>query len=196
MAAERQSTLRQRLFAILVAGIGATAASAASFAMAVYDAANPEPIAAIDAGVQIDTGKWNVMLREAYLSPAPPTGIQPPTPTTFLTVEFDLENRSAASAYASTKLFTLDPPVEALPDFYLERDLWVAGPLNPGMRERMIATWELPAGQTPPHELSVMVGSQIYKRRDNLYGASGWFDREPAARVTLPVAARNESIAP
>lgn len=186
---ERQATLRQRLLAILVAGIGAATASAVSFAMAVYEAANPEPVPAVAVGETIDTGRWMVALREVRIGAIPPTGIEPPEPKTFVMVEFDLENRSAVSSHVSSNLFTIDPSVPDLPDpvLYLARDGWIASPLNPGMPERMVAAWEWPDEQPVPDELRLVIGGQNYKRRDNLYGASGWFDGGPVAVMELPV---------
>jgi hypothetical protein len=58
------------------------------------------------------------------------------------------------------------------------------------MPERLIATWEWPQAVPEPQELRLRITSQVYKRRDNLYGAPGWFDRDPVAIVTLPVAAQ------
>jgi hypothetical protein len=104
-------------------------------------------------------------------------------------VEFDLDNRSASTSNAFLRLFTLEPPVPNLPPpaFYLARDKSVAGGLQPDMPERMIAAWEWPQAVPVPQQLSLKVTSQIHKRRDNLYGAPGWFDRDPAAVVTLAV---------
>lgn len=182
-------TVRQRLLAILITGIGGAAATAASFAMAVYDAANPEAVAVIAAGEPVDTGRWIVTVREARAGPTPPTGIEPPEPKTFMMVEFDVDNRSAETSNVLTKLLAIDPPVPGLPDpvVYLARDRWIASGVNPGMPERMIAAWEWPPALPPPRTLRLLIGSQIYKRRDNLYGASGWFDRDPVAAVELPV---------
>ena len=44
MSVTPRSTLQRRLFAFLAAGIGGTFAAAISFAMTVYEAANPEVI--------------------------------------------------------------------------------------------------------------------------------------------------------
>ena len=106
-------------------------------------------------------------------------------------VEFDADNRSAAAADVSSRLFAFDPPMENLPEptFYLVRDKWIAGAINPDMPERLIAAWEWPQALPLPGDLRLKVGSEIYKRRDNLYGASGWFDRDPVAIVELPVKA-------
>lgn len=64
------------------------------------------------------------------------------------------------------------------------------------MPERLTAVWEWPAGETPPRELKLLIGSQIYKKRDNLYGASSWLDRDPVAVVPLAIAAKTEGAAP
>ena len=50
-----------------------------------------------------------------------------------------------------------------------------------------IAAWEWPPAVPVPQQLRLKVTSQIHKRRDNLYGAPGWFDRDPVAVVTLAV---------
>jgi hypothetical protein len=189
MAVVRLSALRQRLLAFLVVGIGGIAASAVSFAMTVYEAAQPEVIPIVATGEPIDTGRWIVTIHGARTGTTPPTGVEPLTPNNLLMVELELNNRSATSSYASSNLLTVDPPIPGLPDpmFYLERDKWIASPLNPDMPERLIAAWEWPSAQPLPQELRLKIGSQIHKRRDNLYGAPGWFDRDSVAVVVLPV---------
>ncbi|MER8815240.1 hypothetical protein NKJ36_22545 [Mesorhizobium sp. M0142] len=104
-------------------------------------------------------------------------------------VEFDLDNRSAATSNAFASMFDIDPPITDVqaPAFYLARDKWIASGVHPGIPEHMIAAWEWPKAQPLPQDLRLVVGSQIYKRRDNLYGGSGWFDRDPVAIVALPV---------
>lgn len=195
MTAECQSTLRNRLLALLIAGIGGLAATAISFAMAVYDAANPDPVAIVAPGKAIDTGRWIITPERAFSGSVPPTGIPSPDPKTYVMLEFELENRSAASSYASMNLFALDPPVPGLknPVVHLARDSWIASPIHPGMPEKMVIAWEWPAGKPVPHELRLLIGSQFYKRRDNLYGASGWFNGDPAAVVALPVESEQRS---
>lgn len=189
MPDELRSTLRQRLFAVLVAGLGTATASAVSFAMAVYEAANPEPLPMAAQGEAIDTGRWIITIREARFGETSPRGVASSDTKTFLTVAFDLDNRSAASAYASTNLLAIEPPPENLPDpvFYLARDGHFASRLNPAMPERLLAAWEWPAGQSAPRVVRLVIGGQIYKRRDNLYGASSWFDGDPVAVMELPV---------
>lgn len=198
MEVQQRSTLRQRLIAIIVAGIGGAVATAVSFGMAVYEAALPEAVPVSAAGEPIDTGRWIVTVREAKIGPIPPTGTKPLEPKTFVTVAFDLDNRSASTSNVFSKLLAIDPPVPGLqdPTVYLTRDRWIAGGIHPDMPERLIAAWEWPASAPPPSELRLLVGSQICKRRDNLYGASGWFDRDPVAAVELPVAQPPAEVTP
>lgn len=190
MSAEQRLTVRRRLLAFLITGVGAAAATAVSFAMTVYEATNKKARPVVKAGQPIDTGRWIVTLHEARVGSIPPTGTKPSTPKRLLMVEFDLDNRSASTSGAFSRLLTIDPPVPNLPPptFYLARDKWIASGINPGMPERMIATWEWPSTVPLPQEVRLQVASQIHKQRDNLYGAPGWFDREPVAIVTLAVA--------
>jgi hypothetical protein len=190
MSAEQRLTLRRRLFAFLIAGVGATAAAVVSFAMTVYEAANPKVVPLVAAGQPIDTGRWIITIHEARIGSTPPTGTTPAVPKKLLMVDFDLNNRSASTSNAFLRLFAIDPPVARLPPpvLYLARDKWIAGGVNPDMPERMIAVWEWPSTAPLPRQVRLQVTSQIYKRRDNLYGAPGWFDRDPAAIVALAVA--------
>jgi hypothetical protein len=189
MPAEQRLSWRRRLFAFVVASVGAAAAAAISFAMTVYDAAHPKPVPVAALGQPIDTGRWTITFRDARSGAIPPTGIKPSTPKKLVMVEFDLDNRSASTSNVFSRLFTIEPPVANLapPAFYLVRDKSVAGGLQPDMPERMIAVWEWPPAVPVPQQLRLKVTSQIHKRRDNLYGAPGWFDREPVAFVTLAV---------
>lgn len=46
------------------------------------------------------------------------------------------------------------------------------------------------AGHAGAGQATLTVNGQIYKFRDNLYGASGWYDGSPVAVVELPVEKR------
>lgn len=189
MHAEQRLTWRRRLFAFVVASVGAAAATAISFAMTVYEAAHPKPVPIAAPGQPIDTGRWTITFRGARTGSIPPTGFKPSTPKKLVMVEFDLDNRSATSSNVYSRVFTIEPLIPNLPSptFYLARDKSVAGSLQPDMPERMIAVWEWPAAVPVPEQLRLKVMSQIHKQRDNLYAAPGWFDRDPAAFVTLAV---------
>ena len=78
MSAEQRLTLRRRLFAFLVAGVGGTAAAAISFAMTVYEAANPKAVPLVAArGNQSIPAGGSITLHDARIASTPPTGIKP-----------------------------------------------------------------------------------------------------------------------
>ncbi|MHC5233375.1 DUF4352 domain-containing protein [Brucella sp. LJL56] len=189
MADEQRRSFRQRLAAIVIAGIGTAAASVFSYATAIYEAANPNPMREVSAGETVDTGRWHVAVTGARFGSVPPTGVKPYEPKNYLMVDISLDNRSASSAHASRGLLTLDPPNPALkdPTIYIVKDKWIAGRVNPGMPEKLTVVWEWPKGEAPPQEIRLLIGSEIYKKRDNLYGASTWLDRDPIAVIQLPV---------
>jgi hypothetical protein len=187
MADQKNKGLRQRLLALIIAGVGSAAASIISYATAIYDAANPEPMRELHIGEVFDTGLWQVTFIGGRIANIPPTGLKPYQPKTYLMVDLRVANQSASSAYVSRSLLTTDPATPP-PTFYLVRDKWIASPINPGMPEDVTAVWELPEGQSVPDKLRIVVGSQIYKKRDNLYGASSWLDRDPIASIDLTLA--------
>ncbi|MBB2974220.1 hypothetical protein [Mesorhizobium sp. RMAD-H1] len=192
---EHRPNLKHRLYTVLIAGVGGTAAAGVSLAMAIYDAAHPDPVLTVAANETVDTGRWLVTIRDAYTGNIPPTGTKPLEPKRFVMVVLDLDNRSAATSSAFHDLITIaEPEVEGLPKptYYLARDKWIAGAVNPNMPERLIAAWEWPQHKPLPEGLRLSVKSQIFKPRDNLYGAPGWFDRGTTAIVALPVDQRDE----
>ncbi len=194
MTSDRRSSMRHRLLAFVVASVGGAAAALVSFAVSVYEAAHPEPLRTVAAGEPVDTGRWFLTVVDVRMADMPPTGRAPEEPKQFLTVDFELDNRSAKTSGVFTNLLVPEPPVEGLsdPQIYLARDRRIASGVHPDMPERLIAVWEWPATQKLPRTIRFLIGSQIYKRRDNLYGASNWFDREPVAMVELPVAEPDE----
>ena len=106
MPAEQRLTWRRRLFAFVVASVGAAAAAAVSFAMTVYDAAHPKPVPVVAPGQPIDTGGWTITFHDARTGSIPPTGVKPSTPKTLVMIEFDLDNRSASTS----NIFSRRPP--------------------------------------------------------------------------------------
>jgi len=181
---------RQRLMILLVTGMGGMAAAAVSFATAVYDAAHPRPTVSATKGEAIDTGRWLVTINNAAMASVPPTGTKPFEPKRFLMVDLEFDNRSIATSNAFMNLITIKDEralVSLKPVYYLARDKWIASAINPNMPEKLIAVWEWPADRPEPDKLSLSIGKQIYKPRDNLYGAPNWFDDGEAALVELAV---------
>ncbi|MBZ7926666.1 hypothetical protein LAC81_23535 [Ensifer adhaerens] len=191
-----RSKIRQRLLIMLVTGIGGMAAAAVSFATAVYDAANPAPAVSAAKGEAVDTGRWLVTINDATMASVPPTGTKPFEPKRFLMVDLDLDNRSVATSNAFMNLITIRDGQEVVspkPIYYLARDKWIASAVNPNMPEKLIAVWEWPPDRPEPEKLSLSIGKQIYKPRDNLYGAPNWFDDGEAAVVELAVSQAAET---
>lgn len=191
-----RSKIRQRLLIMLVTGIGGMAAAAVSFATAVYDAANPAPAVSAAKGEAVDTGRWLVTINDATMASMPPTGTKPFEPKRFLMVDLDLDNRSVATSNAFMNLITIRDGQEVVspkPVYYLARDKWIASAVNPNMPEKLIAVWEWPTDRPEPDKLSLSIGKQIYKPRDNLYGAPNWFDDGEAAVVELAVSQAAET---
>lgn len=181
------TALRKRATAYVVAGLGASAAAVISFSAALYDAALPEQLPVAKAGQPVDTGRWNVILLDARFGKdtiASAAG-KPPQ----LAVRMEITNRSAMTSNAFTRVLTLEnaPAGLGTPVFFLTRDDAIAFSLHPNMPERLIAKWDWPDGAAAPKTIAFSIAGQIHKRRDNLYGAPGWFDRPPVSRAVLKV---------
>jgi hypothetical protein len=148
-----------------------------SFAMALYDAAQPKELPIVQIGDPVDTGRWRVSVLGSQFDKER------------LSVEMEITNLSAMSSNSFSHVLTLvdAPPGLATPSYLLLRDNAVAFNLNPNMPERLIAQWQWPKEAPPPQKVEFTFTGQIHKRRDNLYGAPGWFDRPPVARISLPV---------
>lgn len=179
------ASLRKRAVTLAITGLGAALAGVVTLSLALYEAANPEKLPQVAAGQPIDTGRWTVVLGHATFHKAAADG----PAKNKLAVDLELTNRSATTSNSFANLFTFEQPPEGLgkPSFYLWRDKAIAFGLQPDMPERVVAIWEWPEAAPLPAAVRIDVASQIYKRRDNLYGAPGWFDRPPVAFVELPV---------
>jgi len=179
------ASLRKRAVTLAITGAGAALAGLVTLSWALYQAANPAKLPQLTAGQPIDTGKWTVVLRHASFHKAAPDG----STTNRLAVDVELTNRSATASLNFMNLFALEQPPTGLgdPTFYLWRDKAIASDLQPDMPERVVVIWDWPETAPPPAAVRIDIASQIYKRRDNLYGAPGWFDRPPVAFVELPV---------
>ncbi|HKU99841.1 MAG TPA: hypothetical protein VJR58_31385 [Vineibacter sp.] len=179
--------LGKRAGAFIIAGLGAALAVLISFASAIYEASQPKDLVQAAAGQSVDTGRWTVVARRAEFG----RNVRgaPASQQDRLAVELELTNRSAATSPGYTRLLELESPPAGLqrPTFYLARDSAIASGLHPDMPERVIAVWTWPPGALPPQKVRFKVTSQIYKKRDNLYGAPGWFDGPTVATLDLTI---------
>jgi hypothetical protein len=176
---------RKRATTFVVTGLGAGVAALASFSLALYDAATPKKLHVAAIGEAIDTGRWNVTLLDARFGRKPGASATRPEQ---LAIEMEITNRSAETSNSFGRLLKLDNvPPGLIPVFYLARDDAILYGLHPDMPERVIVRWDWPSGVEPPKQIELSIASQIHKKRDNLYGAPGWFDRSPLAKAMLSV---------
>ncbi len=189
------STLRRRTASWIVAGLGASVAALLSLAMAVMAASRPEPVPLAQAGEPVDTGRWSVEALDATFRPADPDAASFTERQDALVVRFRFTNLSAASSNSFLNVASLDVPGLDRPTYLLARDRAMVFDLHPDMPEEVLAQWAWPAGKPVPESLRLVFEGQLHKRRDNLYGAPGWFPAGPVAMLDLPVA-RPEAAAP
>jgi hypothetical protein len=74
---------------------------------------------------------------------------------------------------------------------FLLRDNAAAGLLHPGLAEELIFFWEQSPAAAVPGTVEVHIAGKK-QRADSLTGRRDWLDREPRARVRLPVEDRRK----
>jgi hypothetical protein len=183
------SALKRRTVSWIVAGLGASVAAGLSLGLAVMAASQPAPLKIVGAGEEVDTGRWRVAATGAGFKPADPKAAGYLDRQNLLFVRLRFTNLSAASSNAYVSVASLDLPADGLeaPTYLLARDGAMVFDLHPDMPEDVVAAWKWPEGRAVPQTLRVTFAGQLHKRRDNLYGAPGWFPADPAAAVDLPV---------
>lgn len=156
-----------------------------------FAAAPPPPLPALEAGKSVDTGQWQVTVLAATLSAKRPDGRPAAAGKASLALELELSNRTKASssdiAAAIRPMLAAIPPKTQPTTQVLRRDNSVLSSLHPKMPERIALAWDIPLDSKIPDPLPVVVMSKLHKNRDNLLGASGWFDPKPMAEVRLTV---------
>lgn len=182
------STLRQRTASWIIAGLGASVAVLLSLAMAVTAASRPAPVPVVRTGEEIVTGRWRVEALDAAFKPADPNAVGFTERQDALVVRFRFTNLSVASSNAYGNVVSPDLPGLERPTYLLARDRAMVFDLHPDMPEEVLAVWAWPAGKLVPESLRLVFEGELHKRRDNLYGAPGWFPAGPVAMLDLPVA--------
>jgi hypothetical protein len=101
-----------------------------------------------------------------------------------------LENTSQESSNIYSDLIKLgNIPDAPRPQFYLIRDHDLLWDLQPMIPEPVQAVWQVPTETSLPKVLTVHVQGALFKPRDNLYAAPGWFSSGTVAQVALPLTA-------
>jgi hypothetical protein len=180
---------RSRLKTWLTAGAGTVAAIMVAGLLGAFGSLQKPP-AVFPAGRPIETGQWLATPLRAYIVADRIYGVPMKPGQKALVLEAELGNRTARSSKDYFTLFIPVPPPGDPADkplIALTRDSTLSPELHPGLPERMAFVWPLPAGAAPPKTLMLIVNTQVYKARDNLYGTPGWYNEHELGRVELPV---------
>jgi hypothetical protein len=185
-------TFRSKAIAWLTAGIGSLAALGVAFALGAFEAADKTELPQIAAGQSLDAGKWLIKPLRAWVTDQKIYGIMPKAGEKALVFEAEMLNRSVQSDNGYGNTFLLPPAIAdkaETPMAYLERDASVLPDLQPGMAEKIIYIWRMPADSVPKDNLELNIEAWKFKLRNNLTGAPGWWSKAIAGTVRLPLSA-------
>lgn len=178
----------------IIAGIGGLLAALLSFTLSIYQGRAASEVPRLPPGTVIDAGRWNVTVAGAGVAGVMPDGSRVSPGKKALVVELTLENRSGESSNIYGDLLKVENvPDLAKPHFYLMRDRELLWDVQPMMPEQVRAVWQVPQDQPLPPQVRLAVIGAIYKPRDNLYAAPGWFPTKPVATVDLALAREGEA---
>jgi len=187
MTSSQSQHTRKAFTAKLLAGIGGFAAAALSIGLSLYEARTAGEVVSVSPGASVDSGQWSVTLYSAKMASEMPDGSRIPEGRKAVIVEAALENLTAESSNLYRKTVRPDFAEVPEPQFYLTRDRTVLWDLQPLMPEKIEIAWQVPASQQLPEKLSFAIAGTIYKAKDNLYAAPGWFPSSDVAKVELPL---------
>lgn len=175
----------------LTTGIGGLLAAGLALVMTIASYRTDQPVPKLSLGAPIEAGEWRVVPLSARIATITPDGRKVRDGQKALVVEMDLTNRTAASSNSFGRLLTLHPSVgaEDRPTYMLLRDQDLLWEVHPDMTERVAAVWTMPQGAAVPPMLTFAVHASDYKRRDNLWGHSGWYNPHVLGTLDMPVQA-------
>lgn len=114
-----------------------------------------------------------------------------------IALDMILENVSSESSNLYADLIKITNVSDAArPQYYLKRDRAILWDLHPRMPEAVTAVWEVSDSQTLPYSLQLRVEGAVFKPRDNLYAAPGWFPSGSVAEIRLPLANAGQGVLP
>lgn len=188
---------RKRWLTRLLAGAGGLLAATVSLGYSLYERRQADVIPQIAAATLVEAGRWSVSVNGSAIGKEMPNGARISSGKTAIVVDMTLENISAQSSNLYGSLITLaDLPDAPKPQYYLTRDRAILWDLQPRMPEAVTAVWEVPADLTLPDVLRLQVEGEVFKPRDNLYSAPGWFPSGAVAEIVLPLAAKTSEASP
>jgi hypothetical protein len=183
--------LRSRTVVWLTTGVGGFLAAGVVLVMTIASYRTDQPLPKLPPGTPIEAGEWRVVPLSVRIATTTPDGRKVRDGQKALVVEMELTNRTAASSNSFARLLTLDPSVgaEDRPTYMLLRDHDLLWELHPDMTERVAAVWTMPQDAAVPAVLTFAVHTSVYKRRDTLWGMSGWYNPHVLGTVDMPVQA-------
>jgi hypothetical protein len=162
------------------------------------------------AGVPLDTGAMQVTALQAWRSLQDPDGISDPgNPQQYLVLRVRVDNRSGktTSTYGHLQEDLVWLPgeregdgegeglVEVKADRFLRADdHTLADVLHPGMPTEIDMVWKLPPGKALPAKLQWGVSAREFSPKATFFGASGWIQGRPLAKLVLPVEDRRDRV--
>ncbi|MBY5566272.1 hypothetical protein HFO55_03220 [Rhizobium leguminosarum] len=172
----------------LLAGGGGLLAAAISLGYAVYEQRKANLIPQVEPATSVEAGRWKVSITASAIGAAMPNGARISPGKKTIVVEMMLENISAESSNLYGDLVRLaNVPDPSKPQYYLKRDQAILWDLQPRMPEAVTAVWEVPAALKLPNVLRLRIEGALFKPRDNLYAAPGWFPSGSVAEIALPL---------
>lgn len=181
----------------LLAGAGGLLAAAISLGYSLYEQREADIVPQVEAAVPIEAGRWKVAVIASSIGAVMPNGTQVSSGKKAIVVDMRLENLSAESSNLYGDLITLANVSDtSKPQYYLKRDRSILWDLQPRMPESVTAVWEVPQERALPDTLRLKVEGSLFKPRDNLYAAPGWFPSGSVAEIALPLKAAIPGIEP
>ncbi len=183
--------LSSKALAWITAGIGGFAAIAVAVALGVSEARSPNEIPKLSPGQSLDAGRWQIKPLKVWATDQKIYGLTPKPDQKALVFEVELMNLTAQSDRSYYSAFHLPSEIETTaekPMVYLARDQALMPSLQPGLPEKLVYVWLVPAAVVPKDEVSVSIEAEKFKPQDNLYGMPGWYNKYNAATVSLPLA--------
>lgn len=160
----------------MLAGIGGLLAATISLGYSVYDQRDVGIVPEVQLGTSVDAGRGRVAVMSVAVGTTKPDGLRTMEGKKTIKLDMMLENISAESSNLYRDLIELDDVPESLkPEYYLQRDRSILWDLQPRMPQAVTAVWEVPAELPLPNVLRLRIEGAIFKARDNLYAAPGWF---------------------
>lgn len=185
-------TFRSKAAAWLIAGLGSFAALGVAFALGAFEAAGKQELPQISAGQTMEAGKWLIRPLKAWVTDQKIYGTTPKEGQKFLLFEVELTNRTIQSDSGYSNIFQLPSAVGAkaeTPMVYLARDESSLPDLQPGMMEKVVYLWRMPADAIPKDNVEFAIEAWRFKLRNNLTGTPGWWNKDIAGSVALPLSA-------